>query len=163
MSRSENSAAAKRAHSIADRLNKLIYSENEARARRGEGPLSNRELAERASTAEETISKDTVQQLRTAKARGGRTPNPTVETLAVLGAAFGLRSGAEYFVGEEKTAARILDQVRTLNGLSALRSEAEVRVDQLLMRAEGVSEAGMGQVLSLLDDLTALEAQYRPK
>ncbi|OKI25059.1 hypothetical protein [Streptomyces sp. CB03911] len=147
-----------RARRIAERIDALIT--REAAANHGRAP-GYRELADRVNHAagRSVISKDTIRNLHHASTQKGLAPNPTVETLDWLGLAFGIRSGANYFLDPAAASAvdRQLDDLDELAGLrDALGGSGVIG---LARRATGLSENSLEMLLALADRLKVLEAE----
>lgn len=98
---------------------------------------TNREVAERARAAGESISSSYVWQLRT-----DATKNPTMRSLEALAAAFEV--SVAYFFNDE-TAARI---ERDLELLSALRDDP---VRGVALRASGLSQDSLDAIMTMID------------
>ncbi|MER7707225.1 hypothetical protein ABTX81_30530 [Kitasatospora sp. NPDC097605] len=147
---------------IARRLGDLFAALNEARARVGAPELTNTEVVEKANDAthpDRHLNKDTVRHLREGRNARGEAPNPTVNTLNALGAAFGLANGAAYFTGNDDDAARMLAQVRTAHGLATVSPDTGVA--GIMQRAAVLPESKQKLFSTLLDDLLAAEAEHR--
>ncbi|MFJ2780273.1 hypothetical protein [Kitasatospora sp. NPDC087315] len=152
----------KQARTIAGRLNDLINAVNEARNLANSPHITYTELVERAYEATQParhLSTDSVRHIREARNGRGLAPNPTVATLDALGAAFGLRNGARYFLSDAEMAAGMLDQVREAHGLSATRGNDGVA--GLMHRAAELGPANRRVVSSLMDQLLEIERLHR--
>ncbi|MGW5346689.1 hypothetical protein [Streptomyces sp. NPDC004050] len=147
-----------RARKISERLEALIAREA---ARAGGKPPVYRELADRVNqiAGRSVISRDTIRNLHQASTQKGQPPNPTVETLDWLGLAFGIRSGATYFLDDAK-AAVVDEQLLALDKLAELRAATgNTGVIGLAQRASGLSDNSLGMLVALADRLSALEAE----
>ncbi|MEV7187449.1 hypothetical protein [Kitasatospora sp. NPDC093102] len=147
-----------RARKIAERLDGLMAAEA---ARIGRKPPAYRELADRINriAGHNVISKDTIRNLHQAETQKGQPPNPTVETLDWLGLAFGIRSGAAYFLDDAKAAA-VDEQLQGLGKLAGLRvALGNAEVIGLAQRASGLSDNSLNMLVALADRLRALEEE----
>ncbi|RPF41465.1 hypothetical protein EDD96_5267 [Streptomyces sp. Ag109_G2-6] len=147
-----------RAHKISEKLARLIAQEA---ARTGGRAPTYRELADRANriAGRNVISKDTIRNLHQATTQKGQAPNPTVETLDWLGLAFGIRSGATYFLDDAKAAA-VDEQLLALEKLAGIQAAVgNAGVIGLAQRASGLSDNSLHMLVALADRLSALEAE----
>ncbi|MFJ5552383.1 hypothetical protein [Streptomyces sp. NPDC093225] len=146
-----------RARKISERLDGLIVREA---ARSGGKAPAYRELADRVNgiAGRSVISKDTIRNLHQATTQKGHPPNPTVETLDWLGLAFGIRSGATYFLDDARAAA-VDGQLQSLERLAGLRAAVDGGVVGLAQRASGLSDNSLGMLVALAERLSALEAE----
>ncbi|MBV2153164.1 hypothetical protein [Kitasatospora sp. SUK 42] len=147
-----------RARKIAGRLDALIQGEASRAGGRAPGY---RELAERINriAGRNVISKDTIRNLHQASTQNGHAPNPTVETLDWLGLAFGIRSGATYFLDDAR-AALVGEQLQGLERLAGLRAVlGNAEVVGLAQRASGLSDNSLHMLVALADRLKALEEE----
>ncbi|WP_404953872.1 hypothetical protein [Streptomyces sp. 147326] len=147
-----------RAHKISERLSALIAQEA---ARAGGKAPAYRELAERVNriAGRNVISRDTIRNLHQATTQKGQAPNPTVETLDWLGLAFGIRSGATYFLDDAKAAA-VDEQLLALSKLADINGAVgNSGVIGLARRASGLSDNSLHMLVALADRLSALEAE----
>ncbi|WP_459648947.1 hypothetical protein [Kitasatospora sp. Ki12] len=129
--------------------------------RTGDKAPGYRELADRINriAGRNVISKDTIRNLHQAATQKGQSPNPTVETLDWLGLAFGIRSGATYFLDDAKAAA-VDEQLRGLGKLAALNGAlGNAEVIGLAQRASGLSDNSLHMLVALADRLKALEEE----
>ncbi|MFH8642492.1 hypothetical protein [Streptomyces goshikiensis] len=150
------SPAEARARRIADRLDSLLVRES---ARTGAPASTYRELADRINriAGRDVISKDTIRNLHLGTNQKGQAPNPTVDTLDWLGAGFGVRAGASYFLDDASAEAvdEQLDALHQLAGLRAALGNSEVVT--LAQRASGLSDNSLHMLVSLAERLKALE------
>ncbi|MEU6863208.1 hypothetical protein ABZ924_08055 [Streptomyces sp. NPDC046876] len=151
-------SAPDRARKISERLDGLILREA---ARAGGKAPAYRELADRVNriAGRSVISRDTIRNLHQATTQKGQSPNPTVETLDWLGLAFGIRSGATYFLDDAKAAA-VDEQLLALDKLAGMQAAVgNAGVIGLAQRASGLSDNSLHMLVALADRLSALEAQ----
>ncbi|MFJ8015624.1 hypothetical protein [Streptomyces sp. NPDC096339] len=156
--RQRSSSAPDRARRISERLEGLIA--REAARAGGKAPVY-RELADRVNriAGRNVISRDTIRNLHQASTQKGQPPNPTIETLDWLGLAFGIRSGATYFLDDAK-AAVVDEQLLALDKLAELRAATgNTTVIGLAQRASGLSDNSLDMLVALADRLCALEAE----
>ncbi|MEV7521412.1 hypothetical protein [Streptomyces sp. NPDC091371] len=147
-----------RARKISERLDALITREA---ARAGGKAPAYRELADRVNriAGRSVISRDTIRNLHQASTQKGQPPNPTVETLDWMGLAFGIRSGATYFLDDAKAAA-VDEQLLGLDKLADIRAATgNAGVIGLAQRASGLSNNSLHMLVALADRLSALEAE----
>ncbi|MFH8642488.1 hypothetical protein [Streptomyces goshikiensis] len=152
----DSSPSATRARRIADRLDSLLAREA---ARTGGSAPTYRELADRINriAGHDVISKDTIRNLHLGSNQKGQAPNPTVDTLDRLGAGFGIKAGATYFLDEARaeTVDAELDALQQLASLKTALGNGEVVA--LAQRASGLSDNSLHMLVSLADRLKALE------
>ncbi|MER7828274.1 hypothetical protein ABTX85_37645 [Streptomyces sp. NPDC096097] len=147
-----------RARKISERLTRLIDQET---ARAGGKAPAYRELADRVNriARRSVISRDTIRNLHQAVTQKGQAPNPTVETLDWLGLAFGIRSGATYFLDDAK-AAVVDEQLLALDKLTSIQAAVgNAGAIGLAQRASGLSDNSLHMLVALADRLSALEAE----
>ncbi|MEV6580504.1 hypothetical protein AB0M92_20320 [Streptomyces sp. NPDC051582] len=147
-----------RARKISERLTRLIDQET---VRAGGKTPAYRELADRVNriAGRSVISRDTIRNLHQSVTQKGQAPNPTVETLDWLGLAFGIRSGATYFLDDER-AVTVDQQLLALEKLANIQSVVgNAGVIGLAQRASGLSDNSLHMLVALADRLSALEAE----
>ncbi|WP_328765074.1 hypothetical protein [Streptomyces sp. NBC_00272] len=151
------SPSAARARRIADRLDSLLAREG---ARTGAPAPTYRELADRINriAGRDVISKDTIRNLHLGTNQKGQAPNPTVDTLDWLGAGFGIKAGATYFL-DEASAESVDAQLNALQQLAGLKAAlGNSAVVALAERASGLSDNSLHMLVSLAERLKTLEA-----
>ncbi|MEV7123719.1 hypothetical protein [Kitasatospora griseola] len=139
----------------------MISEENVRRSSKGLDPLSYPEIAELANrrAGQKAISADTVRNLHLGRGTNGRPPNPTVNTLDILGGAFGILDGVRYFTGEDTSADDIGRQVRAVHKIADLAGGNPELVG-LMARASQLNPDSFAIVAGLIDRLGAIEANH---
>jgi transcriptional regulator with XRE-family HTH domain len=114
---------------------------------RGHAPYTDDEIAQQVTLFGVKVSREYIRLLRT----GGR-PNPSFEVIGALAHVFGV--DPSYFF-DDATAVRVDEQ---LDALALLRDEG---VQNVAMRANGLSTRGLQVVLAVIEQLRDVEGLSR--
>jgi transcriptional regulator with XRE-family HTH domain len=114
---------------------------------RGRPPYTDEEIAQQVTQVGVKVSREYIRLLRT----GGR-PNPSFEVIGALAQVFGV--DPSYFF-DEATAVRVDEQ---LDALALLRDEG---IQNVAMRANGLSTRGLQVVLAVIEQLRNVEGLSR--
>ncbi|MFD8597718.1 hypothetical protein ACFV1L_22210 [Kitasatospora sp. NPDC059646] len=159
-----------RVRRISTRLDRLITAENERRRSAREHGVGTKlpdltydEIAERANAklGPKAISSDTIRNLHLMRGSGGRPPNPTVNTLDALAAAFGIDDGVLYFTGSDGDAETVHKQLDAVHTLAALTG-GSAELLGLMARATALTPGSIALVADLASRLREIEAQHTP-